>query len=106
MSRPSGRCFKSAFKPAILINVGYRSHEKTGILHVAAGTLGDRMIRGTRMPPSYSDPLPDRSGALLVTGLPGCFLHDPTNPPLSEKNTTIVRSAIPFSSSLANTRPT
>ena len=33
-----------------------------------AATAGQRTISGTRIPPSYSEPLPERSGKLFVTG--------------------------------------
>ena len=60
-------------------------------------TPGQRMIRGTRIPPSYGKPLPERSGALCV---------GPSRPPLSEVNTTIVLPALSVASSAAMTLPT
>ena len=65
---------------------------------------GQRISRGSRIPPSYKCPLPARNGALLVirtVDLPSKF-----NPPLSEKNITTVRSATPAFSIAPSTLPT
>ena len=53
-------------------------------------TAGQRMIVATRMPPSYSQPLPARSGTFDV-GRPSAV----DRPPLSDVNSTIVFFAEP-----------
>ena len=58
---------------------------------------GQKMIRGTRIPPSYGNPLPDLNGALFVT---------PNNPPLSEVNIINVLSKMPSSFKIVTILPT
>ena len=70
----------------------------TGTSQVLPGstTPGQRTMTGTRMPPSYGQPLPARSGALCV---------GPSSPPLSDVKMTNVLSATPASSSAATIFP-
>ena len=80
--------------------VGRKSLEITGVLiSFPAGTVPfQERIIGTRIPPSYSQPFPARSGKLVV-GLPSAV----ERPPLSEKNTMMVFSANPCFSISSNT---
>ena len=64
-------------------------------------TPGHLMRNGSRIPPSYSQPFPPRSGRLDV-GEPS----DVESPPLSAMKQTTVLSSRPKSFSFANTRPT
>ena len=73
----------------------------TSLVEPAFVIHGTRQIHGSRMPPSYIQPLPPRSGRLLV-GIPSLV----DRPPLSDVNTTIVFSVSPSSSSLSSTAPT
>ena len=70
---------------------------------VVAGwvTPGHLTMSGSRMPPSYSHPLPPRSGTFEV-GDPSAV----ERPPLSDMKMTAVRSAMPNSSSFFVIRPT
>ena len=63
-------------------------------------TPGHLTIIGSRVPPSYIQPLPSASGSLQV-GLPSAVAR----PPLSEVNTTTVSSATPASSRAFSSRP-
>ncbi len=76
----------------------------TGVSQTLPGlvTPGARMIIGSRTPPSYSQPLPERNGRLLV----GPGLRSVQRPPLSEKKQTTVFSASPRRSTAASTCPT
>ena len=93
----------SSFTPASSQIVGAKSITTTGSRHSPGETPGARMTNGTRTPPSYIEPLPDRSGVLLVQRRSS---NSPTCPPLSERKITTVRSASPFLSIRSSTRPT
>jgi len=83
------------------VAVALRLGRQAGVQRLSgAATPGQRTIRGSRVPPSYIQPLPSASGALQV-GLPS----EGASPPLSEVKTTTVSSAMPSSSSAARTRP-
>ena len=64
---------------------------------------GHSMTPGTRTPPSYSQPFPDRSGRLLVGPVSRRVVQ---RPPLSEKKKTTVLSVKLSSSNLPSRRPT
>jgi hypothetical protein len=83
--------------------VGKKSGLLTGAVTTLPGraTPGQRTISGTRIPPSYIQPLPARSGRLEV-GEPSLV----ERPPLSLVKTTSVSSRRPRSSSACSTRPT
>ena len=72
----------------------------TGTSLVVPGrtTPGQRTINGTRMPPSYTNPFPARSGRFDV-GAPSAV----DRPPLSLVNTTSVFSCWPAFATAAST---
>src|SRR5690606_9813153 len=72
--------------PAIARIVENKSSTITGFLETDCGrtTVGHFTTKGIRIPPSYTDPLPDRNGALCVSDSPPLG-GTRDNPPLSDK---------------------
>ena len=81
--------------PASSSIVGKKSVLNTGSRQTSPAFVmpGIRTISGTRIPPSYSQPFPDRSGKLHV----GPSFRSVQRPPLSEVKMIVVESSSPCS---------